>query len=288
MGTEVNELVWLNGKMIPKQQALISPDDRGFLFADGVYEVMRWYGSFFLGMENHHQRLRRSLSEMRIEGFEVNEFASICKKLLEANDLQQEEALVYLEITRGTAPRTHHFPVQTITPTVYGFARRFSPDYLAGEKGVGIILLPDIRWMRCDIKSVSLLGNVLSYQQAREKGLYECIFQRDGMITEASHSNIFFVKNGVICTHPESTLILSGITRGIVLQIAEELGIRVSLEAIPAAELFTCEEAFLASTSAEVMPVVEIDGRKIGDGVPGRITRSLQAAFKQLLERNRK
>jgi D-alanine transaminase len=285
MGNQQAELVWLNGIMVPKQKAFITPDDRGFLFADGVYEVVRWYGSFFLGMDGHQKRLSRSLSEMRIDGFEMNEFPSVCQQLLEVNQLQDEEALVYLEITRGASPRTHHFPVQRVPPTVYGFARRFLPDKQAGETGVAVALLPDIRWMRCDIKSVSLLGNVLSYQQAKEKGLYECIFHRDGIITEASHSNILFVRDGEVCTHPESPLILSGITRGIVLQLAKAAGIRISLKPVTVNDLFTCDEAFLASTSAEVMPVVEIDGRKIGNGTPGRITRQLQEAFKQYILR---
>jgi D-alanine transaminase len=283
MGNRQAELVWLNGRMVPKQEAFITPDDRGFLFADGVYEVVRWYGNFFLGMDGHQKRLRRSLAEMRLDGFDVEEFPSVCQQLLEVNQLQSEEALVYLEITRGASPRTHHFPVQPVPPTVYGFARRFQPDKHAGVAGVVIALLPDIRWMRCDIKSVSLLGNVLSYQQAKERGLFECIFHRDGLITEASHSNILFVRNGVLFTHPESPLILSGITRGIVLQLAADLGISISLEPVPLADLYTCDEAFLSGTSVEVLPVVEIEGRKIGDGTPGKITRQLQEAFKQLI-----
>ncbi|MFN8207686.1 MAG: aminotransferase class IV [Bacteroidales bacterium] len=179
MQNQQADQVWLNGKVVPKKEAFISPDDRGFLFADGVYEVVRWYGNFFLGMESHQKRLKRSLAEMKIEGFDASEFNSICQQLIDVNNLQNDEALVYLEITRGAAPRTHHFPVQPVTPTTYGFARKFTPDKSAAEKGVAIALLPDIRWLRCDIKSVSLLGNVLSFQQAKDKGLYECIFHRE-------------------------------------------------------------------------------------------------------------
>jgi D-alanine transaminase len=271
------EKVYLNGKHVNREDASVSPDDRGFLFADGVYEVVRWYGSFFLGMEEHHRRLIRSLREMEIDWPEVEHFPELCHSLLEVNGLSENQALVYFQITRGAARRTHQYPNPPVAPTSYAFASAFNPDKEARLKGVAISTAPDIRWARCDIKSVSLLGNTMSFQKAREKGMYECIFIRNGVITEASHSNVFFIKGSNLITHPPSNHILSGITRGIILELARKEGIRIIEDAVHAEELLQMDEVFLTSTSSEVTPVISIDGNQLGSGTPGEMTRRLIA-----------
>ena len=206
-------IAFFNGNFLPKEEIHISPDDRGFLFADGIYEVVRWYPGFFYDMEGHISRLKRSLREVRIEWPEADNFGSVARELVERNGLSSTHALVYLQVTRGAAKRAHAFPNPPIPPTSYAFARGIRPDNAAIEKGLTAILKKEIRWDRCDIKSVSLLPNILSFQEAVETGNHECIFVRDGLITECAHSNIFLVKGDTLYTHPESHSILSGITR---------------------------------------------------------------------------
>jgi D-alanine transaminase len=273
------ETAYLNGKFLPKNKVRISPDDRGFLFADGIYEVVRWYEGFFYDMASHMVRLKRSMREIRISWADADTFPYVAQELITLNNLQDRPALIYLQVTRGAAKRTHAFPSPEIKPTIYAFARGFRPDSETMASGIGVILRKDIRWSRCDIKSISLLPNILSFQEARDLGSYECIFIRDSLITEGAHSNVFFVINGVLYTHPESENVLSGVTRKNVLRIARETGINVRETAVPENRINEIDEAFITNTSSEVAPVVSINDRIIGNGKPGLVTKLLQEKF---------
>jgi D-alanine transaminase len=273
------EIAYFNGEFLPKDEVKVSPDDRGFLFADGIYEVARWYKGIFYDMESHLIRMKRNLKELRIKWNGEDSLASIAHTLIKQNELEQQDALFYIQITRGAAPRSHSFPYPVVTPTAYAFARSFAPDTTAMENGIAVLLKNEIRWARCDIKSVSLLPNTLGFQEAKEQGYQECIFIRDGIIAEGSHSNIFFVINGALYTHPESNQILSGVTRKNVLRIARESGIPVVEEAVPETMIADINEAFLTSTVAEVTPVVRLEKRIVGEGNPGPVTKMLKDKF---------
>ncbi len=270
---------YFNGKFFPKDDVKISPDDRGFLFADGIYEVVRWYEGFFYDMSSHVARMKRSLRELRINWNETDFFTTIATDLIKQNTLEKQPAMVYLQVTRGAANRTHSFPSPEVTPTVYAYAWGFSPDIESRESGIKVMLKEDIRWSRCDIKSVALLANTLSFQEAHENGLKECIFVRNGLITEGSHSNIFFTIDGTLYTHPESYHVLSGVTRKNVLRLAQEAGIKIKEEAVQENRLRFVQEAFITNTSAEVTPVIEIGGNTLGEGVPGPLTRIISEKF---------
>jgi D-alanine transaminase len=273
------ETAYFNGKFLPKDEIKLSPDDRGFLFADGVYEVVRWYEGFFYDMNSHVTRLKRSLRELRINWPEVDLFPTFAINLIKLNKLGNEPAMVYLQVTRGAARRSHSFPSPEVPPTAYAYAWGFIPDSQLKETGIKVMLKEDIRWSRCDIKSVALLANTMSFQEAHENGLKECIFVRNGLITEGSHSNIFFVIDGTLFTHPESNHVLSGITRKNILRIAQESGIKIREEALQENRIRFIQEAFITNTSAEVTPVTELGGNTLGEGVPGSVTRIIRDKF---------
>lgn len=274
------ELVYLNGNYLPKEDAWISPDDRGFLLADGVYEVVRWYGKSFFDIKGHLKRLTRSLDQLQIKWNDVNTFPEICGELIRKNNFAALPAMVYLQVTRGVAKRTHTFPLPEVQPTIYAYAFTFSPDEKSEREGVKVILKEDFRWRRCDIKSIALLPNTMSFNEAFVNGYKECIFHLNGYITEGTHSNIFFVRNSTLFTHPESNNILSGITRNNVIRIAKYSGIHVAEEALYIDTLKSIDEAFITNTSGEIVPVTETGGITIGNGKPGAVTRTLQEKLK--------
>ena len=273
------EIACFNGKLLPKKDIIISPDDRGFLFADGIYEVIRWYESFFYDMDSHVTRMKRSLRELRINWPDADLFPSIAGDLIKSNKLENQHAMIYLQVTRGVAKRTHSFPSPEVTPTVYAYAWGFVPDNQAKVNGIKVMMKEDIRWSRCDIKSVALLANTISFQEAHENGLKECIFVRNGLITEGSRSNIFFVLDGTLFTHPESNHVLSGVTRKNVLRIARDCGIKIREEPVQENRIRLIQESFITNTSAEVTPVIELGGNTLGDGVPGPVTRLIREKF---------
>jgi D-alanine transaminase len=273
------ETAYFNGKLLPKDEIKISPDDRGFLFADGIYEVVRWYQGFFYDMNSHVTRLKRSLRELRINWPDSDLFPAIANDLIKINKLEDQPAMVYLQVTRGASRRSHSFPSPEVTPTSYAYAWGFTPDTSSIETGIKVMLKEDIRWSRCDIKSVALLPNTISFQEARENGLKECIFVRNGLITEGSHSNIFFVIDGTLFTHPESNNVLSGVTRKNVIRIAQESGIRIREEAVQENRIRFIQEAFITNTSSEVASVIELGGNTLGEGVPGPVTRMIRNKF---------
>ena len=279
--------VYLNGHVVPARDASISPLDRGFLFGDGIYEVVRAFDGKLIEAERHWARLARSLKEVRIEhpfpgaGPEVS---ALALRLLEENGLMRGHAMMYLQVTRGTAsPRTHHFPPAGTTATVYANAAAFVPPDGARIAGVPVILAPDVRWGRCDIKSVNLLPNAMAKQLAVEVGAWEAFFVRDGVVTEGTASNCFAVIDGAIRTHPASGAILGGVTKDVALDVARALGLSVIEQPFTVGELESAEEVFLTSTTNDVMPVVRVDAGKIGNGEPGGVTRRLSDELRRRL-----
>jgi len=274
----MSETIYLNGNLIPKNEASISPEDRGFNFADGIYEVIKYYGGKPFRYADHLGRLRRSLREIRVDFDDLDLFETVFQSLLERNGLTDQEAGVYLQITRGSHTRIHQYPENT-KPTVYATAFLFPSKLDQLENGVKVITTEDIRWLRCDIKSISLLPNVLAAEKAHENDAVEAIFIRRGIVTEGSHSSFMAVKNGVVYTHPDSNLILPGITKKVVFEICRENNIKVVEEGIPASELASMDEMMIIGTGSEVSPIVQIDETLVGDGKRGTVTRFIQKKF---------
>jgi len=273
-------IVHLNGSFIEHTEAKISVDDRGFLFADGIYEVIRVYGGRPFLADGHYARLRRGLEAIRLSPDAARDVPGIARRLIDENGLGASDATIYIQISRGAAPRRHAFPEPGTPPTVYVAARETPrPDADTFAHGVRAITVPDVRWGRCDIKSVSLLPNVLANQQAKEAGAFEAIFVRDGVLIEGSHSNLLGVIDGEVVTYPECNYILGGITRRFVLDLARELRIPVREGPLYAVHFDAIEELFLSGTTTEVMPITRLDGRPVGDGRPGEIARRLQQAY---------
>ncbi|MGE5686234.1 MAG: aminotransferase class IV [Gemmatimonadota bacterium] len=272
----MSDVVYLGGEFVPRRRAAVSIDDRGFLFGDAVYEVIRVVRGRFIEPERHLRRLARSLREVGLPAPALD-LLGVATDLIRRNDLGGREATVYAQVSRGAAPRQHAFPPSGTAPTVLVTAMPFVPrtDLIAG--GVAVVTLPDVRWSRCDIKSVNLLPNVLAAQRAAEAGAFEAILVRDGVVTEATRSNVLAVVGGVVRTHPTGPLILPGVTREVVLELASAAGIPVREEELGADELFAAEEVLLTGTTADVTPVVTVDGRAVGEGRPGPVGRRLGA-----------
>jgi D-alanine transaminase len=277
-------LVHLNGRYIDAGEAKVSALDRGFIFGDGVYEVWRVVRGQLFEAERHQARLERGLRELRIarpaEG-SLERLTAIGQRLLRENGLEDGDATLYVEITRGTAPRTHHFPPAGTTPTLLVMASAFAPSDTRFT-GTRIITQPDVRWLRCDLKTVQLLPNVMARQAATEAGASEAIFVRDGLITEGTHTTVFAVIDGVLRTHPANHFVLPGVTRDVVIELATDVGVKVRQDAIAVDELSRATELFLTGTTTDVTPVISVDGRPLGSGSPGPIARAL---LDRLLER---
>ncbi len=282
---EMSKTVYLNGSFIAENEACLSPNDRGFIFADGVYEVTKFYKGKAFRMADHLERLKRSLSETGIQFTETDRLERISLDLLEKNNLQSEEAGVYWQITRGAHQRVHHFP-KNIEATLYAFAFPLPSATEKLQNGIKTILREDIRWQRCDIKSVSLLPNTMLYNEAVENGAGECLLVRDGFVTEATHSSVMAVKDGVLITRPLSNLILPGITRKVILELCAQHQIPFEERLFTTAELFDMDEVFICGTGSEIMPVVQIEEQMVGTGAPGAITRKLQQLFAEIASRN--
>lgn len=280
-------IIYLNGEFLDRSRAAIPLDDRGFLFGDGVYEVCRVIQGRIDRFDEHWRRLERGLAALEIslnDSLDPQALKSVFHRLIEENGLTQGHATVYLQVTRGAAPRTHGFPPAGTAPTIYASAAPFQIPLKLREEGAAAITLPDIRWARCDIKSVNLLPNILGKQRAIEAGAFEAIFLRDGIVTEGASSNLFVVLDGVLRTYPLSNYILPGITRGIIIEHAVRLGYSVTEIPITQQELLRAEEIFATGTTTDVQPLVTVDGRKVGAGRPGPISQALRAALEEEME----
>ena len=280
------DIVYVNGKFLPRSEARVSVEDRGFVFGDGVYEVLRVINARLFATRFHNQRLERSLEGVRIalqSGDSPASFVEIGKQLLKENNLLQGEATLYMQVTRGATTRAHNFPPPGTTPTVYISAARFTPYIDLAETGASAITHPDLRWARCDLKTLNLLPNVLASQTAKERGAFEAMLIRDGVVTEGTRTNFFGVVDGSLRTHPSDNHILPGITRSVLRDLARELGIELDETPIKASEIPKLSELFLTGTTTDVMPVVKLDDKPVGKGKPGELTRKLQRVLAESL-----
>ena len=273
-------MVYLNGKMLPIEEANISVLDRGFLLGDGVYEVIPVYGSKLFRLQQHLDRLQHSLDSIRISNpHDDQQWRQILEQLIDTKSLQDQS--VYLQVTRGVADkRDHVFPDQVI-PTVFAMCNPMnavSDEIL--ENGAAAISLDDFRWQRCDIKAITLLANVMLKQQALEADAAEAILIKDGLAIEGASSNLFIVKDNTIITSPKGTHLLPGVTRDLVLELA--LGNKLSVEErdIREAELGTADEIWLSSSTREILPITDLDGKQVGDGKPGDMWKKMIALYR--------
>ena len=278
----MSETVYLNGEFVLRDEAKISPDDRGFIFADGVYEVTKYYNGKPFRFDDHIKRLERSLNELNIEFDGIDVIGKVSFELLEKNNLLNKHAGIYLQITRGQHKRVHHFP-EELTPSIYMFAFPLPTAIEKLEKGIKVITHEDIRWQRCDIKSISLLPNTMLYNKAVENGAGECVLIRDGSVSEATHSSVLAIKDGMVITRPLSNLILPGITRNVILEICMRNNIPFEERLFTEKELFEMDELMVTGTGSEVVPVVQVNDKDIGNKKPGEITRFIQKKFFELV-----
>lgn len=278
------EFVLLNGKIINRSEAKVDVEDRGYQFGDGIYEVIRVYNGKMFTAGEHLSRFKKSAESIGIAlPFTSLQLMNMLEELLIKNHL--ETGNIYMQITRGTAPRNHVFPTGNVTPTLVAYTIKVGRPLGNLKSGVKAILTEDIRWLRCDIKSLNLLGNLLAKQKASEQGCFEAIQHRGEDVTEGSSSNIFIVKNGTVITHESNHLILKGITKDVILDLCLRNNIPVQERTFSLSELEEADEVFLSSTTAEVMPIIEIEDKKIHAGVPGPITLKLQTLFENEIEK---
>jgi D-alanine transaminase len=272
---------FLNGDYLPLREARISPLDRGFLYADGCYEVTPVYGGRPFRFNEHHQRLTRSLREIRMEDPLAREaWRDLYRELIARNGITDKDAYIYVQVTRGAEYGRNHAPLPDVPRTVFAFASPW-PEGRAGwrENGLPAITAQDTRWARCDIKSVSLLANVLLRQAAVDAGATETLLLRDGELTDASASSVHVVMQGELRTPPNSWKLLPGTTRGVIEEVAERAGVKWRSARVPEAELRAADEILLGAATREVQPVTSLDARPVGTGRPGAVWRKLYDAY---------
>jgi D-alanine transaminase len=277
--------VYLNGDYVDRQHATISVDDRGFTFGDGIYEGVRAIGGRLFEWEAHAARMTEGLAGLRIDfgPARVAALGGVCERLVRDNDLAGGEAFLYLAVSRGAASRTHVFPPAGTPPTVYVSATKFVRPAELRQRGASAITFEDMRWSRCDWKTLNILGSVLARQAAAEAGVFEAILVRDGVVTEGAATTVLAVLDGVLRTHPRSPRILPGVTRGVVLACARDLALAVREAAMTVDELRRAEEIILCGTMTDVTPVIALDGAPVGAGTPGPVGEQLRNALEARL-----
>ena len=271
--------IYLNGQFMPIEEAKISVLDRGFIFGDGVYEVIPVYSRHVFRLADHLQRLQHSLDGIRLKNPHSDaEWSKLIAELIERN--QPEDQYLYLHITRGVAKRDHAFPKNT-PPTVFLMSNPLlTPPAELLQTGVGAVSAPDNRWLRCDIKAIALLPNVLLRQIAVDAGAVETILIRDNsFMTEGAASNIFVVKNGTLLVPPKNHLMLPGITYDVVLEIAQANSIPYQVRQVAATEVFSADELLLTSSTKEVLAITHLDGKAVGNGKPGAMFSKLHKLY---------
>ena len=278
-GVSGDPIVFLNGEFGPLSEAKISVLDRGFIFGDGIYEVVPVYHRKPFRMAQHLARLERSLAKIKIQSpYSLAQWEKLVHDLIERSS--ETTSMVYLQISRGVAKRDHAYPVPAVTPTVFGMVAPLTrPTAAVRAKGVRVISIADERWLHCDIKSVSLLGNVLAKQAAVDAGVDEVIQFRDGNLTEASSCNIWVVKGGKLIAPLKNNLVLEGIRYGLLEELCKEVGIHFELRIVTRAEVESADELMLSSATKEILPIVELDGKPVANGLPGDIYKRLSAAY---------
>lgn len=275
-------MLYVGGKWVEEGEVAVHPEDRGYNFGDGIYEVVRIYKGKMYQWDAHLTRLFRSAREIKMElPWTADELSTLAQQLLEKNNITKDvDATLYLQVSRGISPRVHDIPEKTV-PVLMAFARPKARPLADMKKGMTSQLIEDIRWLRCDIKTLNLLGAVLVKQYAKDAGAQDSILHRNGTVTECSSANVFAVKNGALYTHQADNMILHGITRQVVIDLAKENGIPVHEEAFTTDFLKQADEVFLTSTTAEIMPLVSVDGQPVGTGAVGPLSLKLQDLFEQ-------
>ncbi len=271
-------LCYLNGEYTPLNQAKVSVLDRGFIFGDGIYDVVPVYGRKLFRFAQHLARLERNLGKLRIPNPHTgDEWLERCRKLIAAH--ASDDQMIYIQVTRGVAVRDHVMP-QGIAPTVFIMASAMKlPSAQAVREGVACVTAEDFRWERGDIKSTSLLGNVMARQVSADVGATETILFREGQLTEASSSNVWIVRDGAVYGVPKSEHVLEGIRYELIRELCEQEGIPFALQPIDAAQVHGADELMISSASKEVLPVVLLDGQPIGNGQPGPVFQRLYSAY---------
>ncbi len=274
------DIVYLNGKFMPIEEAYVPVLDRGFIFGDGVYEVVPAYSKHPFQLAEHLRRLQYSLDKVRITNPHSDaEWTQLIAEIIKRNN--GDDQSVYFQVTRGVAKRDHAFP-KGVTPTVFMMSNPLvTPSPALVDSGVACISAEDYRWLNCDIKSVSLLGNCMLRQLSADVDAAETILFRDGRLTEASSSNVFIVRNGVVLTPPKDNLVLPGITYDVVLEIARAREFEVEVCDVTEADVRSAEEIWLTSSNKEVLAVTTLDGKPVGDGRPGLLFRRMHALYQQ-------
>lgn len=273
------KVIW-NGKIVDRDEVKIDMEDRGYQFADGVYDVVRAYNGRFFTLDEHIDRFFSSMSRIEVDApFTKEELKNLLKEFLEVNQI--DTGNIYFQITRGIdSPRNHAFPKPGSVQPVFTASSTVVPRNIKKmQKGITSATIPDTRWFHCDIKTISLLGNILAKHEAQKKGFDDAILHRDGTVTECSSSNMWMVKNDVVYTHPDGNLILPGITKKVILRAAKKAGINIKEEPFTVDQLEQADEAFFSSTTNEVTPIVNIDGKPVGNGERGPMVITLQRCF---------
>jgi D-alanine transaminase len=269
-----------NGQLLPLEQIAISPLDRGFIFGDGVYEVIPVYDGVMLHAREHFQRLQRSMDEIRLDNpHSVDEWIRVSRELLSHHPGNQA---LYIQVTRGVPPKRDHVLPKGLQPTVFMMSNPLaSPSKEAVENGVACITARDFRWEKCHVKSTSLLGNVLARQLSADVGATETIMFRDGFLTEAAASNVFIVKGGIVAAPPQDHLILLGITYDLLTRLAAEGEVNLQVRPISEQEVREADEVWLTSSTKEVLAVTTLDGKPVGSGKPGPVFRRMHALYQE-------
>ena len=277
-------MIYLNGEFMPIEQARVPVLDRGFIFGDGVYEVIPVYSRHPFRLAEHLRRLQASLDGIRLSNpHDDAEWSRLVRRLIELNEFEDQS--LYMHVTRGVAKRDHAFP-KGVAQTVFMMSNALStPPPEQVEKGVGAITTADNRWLRCDIKAIALLPNVLLRQLAVDADCVETVLLRDRSMTEGAASNIFVVKDGILLAPPKNHLMLPGITYDVVLELAQADGIKHEVRPVAEFELRGADEAWLTSSTKEVLAIVRLDGKAVGNGVPGPLFRRMYALYQEYKER---
>jgi len=276
------DIGFVNGCFMPLEEATVSVEDRGFQFGDGIYEVIRTYHGQPFQLDAHLTRLERSAKSIELPlPWNLQQWAVYVHDGIKRSSYP--ESKVYLQLTRGAAPRDHVFPVPAKPTAVMTVCEMKPMDPRLQASGVSVMTMDDWRWGRCDIKSVNLLANVMARQKAKQAGAFEAVFIRNGQVTEGAVSNVMIVKAGCLLTSPEGEQILSGVTRTIVLELARKEGLPVEERFVTLDEFLRADEVFLSGTTVEVLSVIRVDSKPIGAGTPGPVTLKLQAAFQRLV-----
>jgi D-alanine transaminase len=287
-GIQGDPTVFLNGEWQPLSQAKISVLDRGFIFGDGIYEVVPAYSRQPFRLESHLRRLVRSLAAIRIRSpYDHDGWANLFRETIARNE--GDDQFIYVQVTRGVAKRDHAFPNPEVTPTVFAMSTPFQrPGQELREQGVTVVSIPDERWLHCDIKSTALLGNVLARQTAVDRGVSEVIMFRDGFLTEGAACNIWMVKDGVLCAPLKNHLVLEGVRYGLMEEVAERLQIPVQIRRIRQAEVAQADELLMTSATKEVLPIVRMDQRLVGKpefaGQPGPFYKKIRQAYDDVID----